>query len=168
MINNTVRRAAHALAVSSMLITLTAGVAQAGDAKVYPGEMGIKWSGPTPVYNTGAIGNSSSSSWMYVDLPVINDDTGSGIDSTWVKVLDRHYNSDVRCKIVTAYWNNTADAFYGYFGPNRYSSGSSTNAQTLYPGSASHGSTRHEYFSCAIPPTYSGNRSYIISYQVSE
>ncbi|MBR9909668.1 MAG: hypothetical protein GYB33_04850 [Gammaproteobacteria bacterium] len=142
--------------------------AEAGDRKVYPGSMGVKYSGPNPVYAWSAIGNPSSSSWMYVDLPVINDDTTSGIDYTRVDVLDRHYSSNVRCSINTAYWNNTYDTMYGYWGPNKYSTGSSNNAQYLYTGSASHGSTRHEYFSCAIPPTYSGNRSYIVSYTVSE
>jgi hypothetical protein len=149
-------------------LIIGAAVAEAGDRKVYPGEMGVKWSGPSPVFNTGAIGNPSSTSSMYVDLPVINDDTGSGIDYSSVGVVDRHYSSDARCSINTAYWNNTADTFYGYWGPNAYSTGSSGNQQTLYTGSASHGSTRHEYFSCLIPPTYSGNVSYIISYTVDE
>ncbi|GAA3961110.1 hypothetical protein [Allohahella marinimesophila] len=142
--------------------------AYAADAKVYPGSMAVKYSGPTPTYSWGMINNPSSSSWMYVDLPVINDDTGSGIDLSWVQVLDRHYSSDVRCSIITVYWNNSADAIYGYFGPNRYSTGSSNNSQTLYTGSATHGSSRHEYFSCAVPPSYAGQTSSIVSYYVSE
>lgn len=151
-------------------VLLLAGMAtlQAGDAKTYPGSMGVKWSGGTPVYSTSAIGNSSSSQWLYIDLPVINDDMSNGIQSSWVKVLDRHYNSNVRCSINSAYWNNTYDQFYGSWGGNRYSTGSSNNAQTLSTGGATGGSSRHEYFSCAIPPTYSGNRSYIISYYVNE
>ena len=167
--NATYRHCARvAKAAACLALIGGAGIAEAGDRKVYPGEMGVKWSGPNPVYNTGAIGNPSSTSWMYVDLPVINDDTGSGIDYSSVAVVDRHYSSDVRCSINTAYWNNSADTFYGYWGPNRSSSGSSGDQQTLSTGSASHGSTRHEYFSCRIPPTYSGNVSYIISYTADE
>lgn len=158
---------ARLLLVAPLILAL-AGVAEAADRKVYPGSMAITWSGPAPAYYYGSVSNPSSTSWMYVDLPVINDDTTSGIDISLVKVLDRHYSSDIRCSINTVYWNNSAGTFYGYWGPNAYSAGSSNTEQTLSTGAASHGSTRHEYFSCALPPTYSGNRSHIISYTVEE
>lgn len=160
-------KSAKALLVAPLVLTL-ATVVHAGDRKVYPGNMAITWSGAAPAFYYGTVSNPSSTSWMYVDLPVINDDTTSGIDISLVKVLDRHYSSDVRCSINTAYWNSSAGSIYGYWGPNKYSSGSSNVEQTLNTGAASHGSTRHEYFSCAIPPTYSGNRSHIISYTVEE
>ena len=167
MNNKILKFGAGAVLLPSMIM-LGMSQAHAGDRKVYPGSMGVKWSGPSPSYSSGAIGNPSSTSWMYVDLPVINDDTTSGIDLSWATVVDRHYSSNLRCSINTAYWNNTANTMYGYWGPNIYSTGSSDDAQTLSTGSATHGSTRHEYFSCAIPPTYSGNVSYIVSYTVEE
>ncbi len=159
---------AHKVVLLGALLVLAVASAQAGDRKVYPGSMGAKYSGPEPSYNASAIANPSSVQWMYVDLPVINDDKNSGIDYSYVRVLDRHYSSNVRCSINTVYWNNSADAFYGYWGPRIYSNGSSDNEQVLHTGSATHGSNRHEYFSCAVPPTYLGNRSYIISYTVEE
>ncbi len=130
--------------------------------------MAVKWSGPNPTYHFSMINNPSPTSWMYVDLPVINDDLGIGIGRSWVKVLDRHYSKNVYCSIITVYWNNSADAIWGYFGPKHASTGSSNNAQTLHTGPATHGSTRHEYFSCAVPPAYAGRTSSIVSYYVSE
>lgn len=156
------------IATATAVMSLAGHVYADGDAKVYPGALAVKWSGVTPTYNSGAIGNPSSTSWMYMDLPVINDDTGSGIDSSWYKAIDRHYSSDIRCSINSVYFNNSAGNYYGSWGANISTSGSAATEQTKSTGSATGGSTRHEYFSCAIPPTYSGNVSYIISYQVSE
>ena len=142
----------------------------AGDAKLYPGSMGVRYAGANPPsYNTSAIGNPSSTKWLYVDLPAINDDMNDDVKNTWVRVLDRHYSHNVRCSFNTAYWNNSADRFYGWWGANKYSTGSGNNAQVLYTGgSGGKGSSYHHYFSCRIPRTYSGNRSYIISYYVNE
>jgi hypothetical protein len=130
--------------------------------------MGVKHSGPTPSYSGSAIYNPSSSAWMYVDLPAIND-ANDDIAASNVRVVDRHYSSDVRCSINQAYWNNTADAMYGWWGSNVSSSGSSGNSQTLNTGAlGATGLTVHTYFSCRIPPAYSGNRSSIVSYYVNE
>ena len=91
------------------------------------------------------------------------------LNNSWVGVLDRHYSSNVRCSVNSAYWNNTADTFYGWWGANRYSSGSGNDRQKLsWGGLSGSGETVHTYFSCRIPPTYLGNRSYIISYHTNE
>jgi hypothetical protein len=154
---------------ASLLLALVVVQGHAGDAKTYPGSMGVRYAGAYPSYHTSAIGNPSSSQWMYVDLPVINDDMNDDIKSSSVRVLDRHYTSNVRCSVNSAYWNSTAGSFYGWWGANKYSAGSSNTLQTLSTGGVSGaGSVYHQYFSCAIPPTYSGNRSYIVSYYVNE
>lgn len=141
--------------------------AEAADNKIYPGAMGVKTAGADPAYSQGAISNPSSTSWMYVTLPLVND-TYTQIEASWVRVLDRHYNSNVSCSVNSAYWNNTHDTFYGSWGANRASTGSSDNVQVLDTGTATGGSTRHYFMKCSIPPTYSGNRSYIVSYQAGE
>ncbi|RLU00176.1 hypothetical protein [Ketobacter sp.] len=159
LLKTTVLASACALAAASAL---------AADAKNYPGSMGVKYSGATPSYSSSAIVNPSSSSWMYVDLPAINDEDNDILIS-YVRVLDRHYSSDVRCSINQAYWNNSADTMYGWWGTNVYSTGSSSNSQTLSTGPlGGTGMNVHTYFSCAVPPTYSGNQSRIISYYVYE
>ena len=141
----------------------------AGDAKTYPGSMGVRWSGSNPSFNHSAIGNPSSTQWLYVDLPVINDSMSENIHNSWVRVLDRHYSSDIRCSFNTAYWNNTGDTFYGWWGANRSSNGSSNKSQFLSTGSSGGaGALYHHYFSCRIPPTYSNSLSYIISYHANE
>lgn len=159
LIKTTVLASACALAATSVL---------AADVKTYPGSMGVKYSGPTPTYSSSSIGNPSSSSWMYVDLPAINDEDND-ILTSYVRVLDRHYSSEVRCSINQAYWNNSAGVMYGWWGPNVSSSGSSTSSQTLFTGAlGGTGMNVHTYFSCRVPPTYSGNVSRIISYYVYE
>ncbi|MCG8312616.1 MAG: hypothetical protein MI976_05320 [Pseudomonadales bacterium] len=158
--------AKNSLTVAVLAVATSA--AQADDQKVYPGSMGVKYSGPTPTYSTSSIGNPSSTSWMYVDLPAIND-LSDDVKASYVRVLDRHYSSDVRCTVNQAYWNNTADTFYGWWGGAQYSGGSSTNSQTLNTGAVGGtGGAVHTYFSCRVPPTYSGNVSRIISYSVTE
>ena len=159
------------LSISAAAIAFAFSATQgfAGDAKTYPGSMGVRYAGASPSYNYSAIGNPSSTQWMYVDLPVINDDMGDDISSSYVRVLDRHYSSDVRCSINSAYWNSSAGAFYGYWGANKYSAGSGNSLQSLPTGGVGGaGTSYHHYFSCRVPPTYSGNRSYIVSYYVNE
>lgn len=137
------------------------------DQKIYPGSMGVKFSGATPNYFYSSIGNPSTTTTMHVDLPVVND-TNTAVESSWVKVLDRHYNSNLSCSLNTAYWNNTYDTFYGSWGASVTSTGSSNNVQTLNTGTATGAADRHIYVSCTIPPAYSGNFSHIVSYSVDE
>jgi hypothetical protein len=137
------------------------------DQKVYPGSMGVKFSGPSPSYYFSTIGNPSSTTTMSVDLPAVND-TNTAIESSWVRVLDRHYSSGVSCSLNTAYWNNTYDTFYGSWGALVTSAGSSNDVQVLNTGTAHGSAERHIYFGCAIPATYSGNLSHIVSYSVDE
>lgn len=156
-------------ATVSLVLGLASTTLQAGDAKSYPGSMGVKYAGADVVLNYSAIGNPSGSQWSYVDLPIINDDMSNDIRYSGVRVLDRHYSSNVRCSVNTAYWNNSSDTFYGWWGANVSSSGSGNDAQYLNTGGVGgKGSTTHSYFSCRIPPAYAGNRSYIISYYVNE
>lgn len=153
--------------ILSLVLASTVGLpaaAMAADNKTYPGSSCVRYSGASPSYSFSMIGNPSSSSWTYLDCPIINDEN-SDTASAWVGVLDRHYTSNVRCALNTAYWNNSADSIYGWWGPTRYSSGSSNDRQVLsWSSQGGTGFNVHTYFSCAIPPTYSGNRSYIISY----
>ena len=167
------RKKSMRVLLSATLIPLSLALAGsttwAADAKTYPGSMCVRWSGSSPSYNTSAIGNPSSTQWTYLDCPVINDDMGADTQSSVVRVLDRHYSSDVRCSINSAYWNNTNDQFYGWWGSNISSSGSGNDLQVLNTGGiGGSGSTVHTYFSCRIPPTYNGNRSYTISYYANE
>ena len=154
----------------SLLLAFATGQGFAGDAKVYPGSMAVRWSGTsTPSYYASAVGNPSASQWLYVDLPVINDSMAEHVHSSSVRVVDRHYSSNVRCSLNSVYWNSTTGTMWGYWGSTKSSSGSSDGLQYLSTGSSSGaGSTYHQYFSCAIPPAYYGHRSYIVSYYVNE
>ena len=157
------------LVPTTLALALAINLGHAGDAKVYPGSMGVRYAGANPSYNYSAIGNPSSSQWMYVDLPVINDAMNDDIKYSSVRVLDRHYSNNVRCSVNSAYWNSSSSAFYGWWGSNKYSSGSGDNLQKLSTGGVGGaGTSYHHYFSCAVPPSYAGNRSYIVSYYANE
>jgi hypothetical protein len=156
-----------ALISASILVGATAAVA--GDAKTYPGSMCVRYSGSNPSYSGSMIGNPSSSQWLYLDCPAINDSMSEQLHNSWVAVLDRHYSSDVHCSVHSRYWNNSTAALNGWWGGNKYSAGSGNNLQKLSWGRLSGaGDSVHTYFSCAIPPAYSGHVSYIVNYHANE
>ena len=73
-----VTRSAGILFVASLLalFMVIAGAlpALAIDKKIYPGSMGVRYSGTsTPRLSHSAIGNPSANTWLYLDLPVIHD-----------------------------------------------------------------------------------------------
>ncbi len=66
----------------------------AGDGKIYPGSMGFRYAGTAvPALNVSAIGNPSSTTWLYLDLPVIHD--CGRIKSGWVKAIDMSYTQNI-------------------------------------------------------------------------
>ncbi len=153
-------------AVIASLCTFAMTMANAADDKTYPGSMGVKYSGPAPVYTTSAIGNSSTTSWMYVDLPAINDDNND-IAASNVRVIDLSGTGNISCNVNQAY--RSGSSFFGWWGSTRTSTGASSSPQTLNTGPlGGTNMTVHTYFSCAIPPKYGSNISYIISYYVNE
>ena len=153
-----------ALAVLSLVTTTTF----AGDGKLYPGAMGIRWnsSDPFPALNSSMIQNPSSTQWLRLDLPVVHAVMGNSIKKGWVKAVDRSYNKNVRCKLVSVYRNGSS--FWGWSTGFKYTGGSGSGPQTLNFGNVGANSSCHYYFSCHIPPTYSGNKSGIVSYYVEE
>ena len=141
--------------------------ALASDGKIYPGSMGVRYAGTsTPTLSCSAIGNPSTSSWLYLDLPAIHDTIGGNINKSWVRVIDQHYSSNISCQLCSVF--RSGCSWYGWVSPTRYSSGSGCNEQVLSPGGVGANSRSHYYFSCKIPPRYNNNTSYIISYYVSE
>lgn len=166
-----VTRSAGILLVASLLalFMIIAGAlpALAADGKIYPGSMGIRYSGTsTPCLQCGAIGNPSTSSWFYLDLPVIHDSIYGNINKSWVRVTDRHYSSNIRCSLCNRY--RCGYGWCGCFSPTVFSSGSGRHEQRLITGRLSGNTTSHYYFSCDIPPRYNNNTSYINSYYVEE
>ncbi len=158
------KRFVAALSILSLVATTTF----AEDGKVYPGSMGVRWnsSDPFPALNASAIHNPSSAQWLRLDLPAVHDQIGKTIKSGWVKVIDRHYSLDVRCSLNAVV--RSGSSFTGWWGPFQFSAGSGTATQTLNIPALGSNSQAHYYFSCHIPPTYSGNQSGIVSYYVEE
>ena len=156
------------LASIFFIITFVTGSAFAIDGKIYPGSMGIRWnsSDPVPHLSASAVFNSSSTKSLRLDLPVIHDSIHHSISSGWVRVIDRHYNQNIRVSMNSVYRNGCS--FWGWWGANKYSAGTNCSAQALsFPGLGSN-SQAHYYYSVTIPPTYSGNKSGIVSYYVAE
>ena len=140
--------------------------ALAGESKIYPGSMGVRYAGTsTPTYNCSAIGNPSTSSWLYLDLPAIRG-PWSKTKQSYVSVIDRHPSANIRCRLCSVYqWDCKK---YVWCSQTRYSSGSGCHEQMLDTGGVKVAFSSHLYFSCRIPPRYNNNTSYIISYYVRE
>jgi hypothetical protein len=134
--------------------------------------MAVRFAGAYPTYNHSAIGNPSNSEWMWVDLPVINDSIYGEITNSEVRVVDQHYSSEINCQLISVKRNNSG-GYDGIWGRRAYSSASGVHLQSMDTRGASSGSgwggrAYHEYLNCSLPPTYSGNPSYIVSYYVRE
>jgi hypothetical protein len=139
---------------------------QAGDSKVYPGSMAVRYAGTkTPSISFSAIGNPSENSWLYVDLPIIND-RNKGISRGWVRVLDMSRRYNVTCTLNSIY--RSGSRWYGWSTPARSSSGKASYDQILTFGSVGGRSISHYYYSAKIPPMEDGKISYITSYRVNE
>ncbi len=167
---------ARSLGVRAMFITLLVAlsmvmsgalVASAADGKIYPGSMGVRYAGTsTPTYNCSAIGNPSTTNWLYLDLPAIHDVISGNIKRSWVRVIDQNYRDDIYCRLYSVY--RSGCGYAGWTSPARWSSGSNCIEQVLSAGGVGANTRSHYYFSCRIPPKYSNNTSYIISYYVEE
>jgi hypothetical protein len=154
--------------LSLLIVAFCAGSAFAADGKIYPGSMGAKWSSnePDPVLSFGAIGNPSATKWLRLDLPVIHDSINHSIKDGWVKAIDMHYSGNISARLYSVYRNGCS--WYGWLSPSQATSGVNCAAQTLSFGALGSNSSAHYYYSCSIPPTYSGQVSYIVSYKVNE
>lgn len=161
-----------ALAITSAAL-LSANVHAGGVSS--PASQCVKWTNGdvTPTLSYSAIYNASSSQTMRVDCPVERTDFDgflhdAGVEGSWMRVVDRHYNSNVSCRLVSYSRNGNGSSSYWSTG-TRYSNGSSTNTQHLNTGSLGGENTySHLYFSCLVPPTYSGNRSGLVTYKVAQ
>lgn len=157
------------LVVSLGLLAVIMGFSPAGaeDGKLYPGSMCVRYAGTsTPSYNFSAIGNPSTSSWLYVDCPVVHDSMNHSIRNGYVNMIDMNYSSNVRCSLNSFY--RSGGSWYGWWSPSKSSSGSGSSPQRIYYSGLGSNSSSHYYYSCQIPPRYSGNTSYLGSYYVSE
>lgn len=137
-------------------------------ARFYPGESCVNRSPTvTPYYFSGAIGNPSTTEWLYLDCPM---DRAIAYDTGTVDVIDQngYTGYDVSCAQVGVHWNYNTATYYT--GGTRNSSGVGTQKQTLSFGVATGAFPTVYYYSCGIPPAYGGNKakSYIETYSVSE
>lgn len=157
-------------AVTALIVLLYAVQASAGqDEKIYPGFMGVPVNAqPVPVESYAGAGNPSSTQWLAMVLPLIRESQNGYVNSGWVKVIDQHYNNSVAVRL----WSidrSSVGGVRGFYSAEKESAGSGPQVQTLsFPMVDSYvGSTVHYYYA-KIPPTYSGNISYIVSYYVKE
>ena len=159
----------HLLTLAIVCLTIGSMNMFALDGKVYPGSMGVRWnsSDPVPALGWSAIFNPSTTKSLRVDLPVIHDVIAKTIRQGWVRVVDKHYTQGVRAQLCAVY-KGCSTGFYGKCLANKYSSGTSECPKVLSFGAVGAGSTAHYYFSCTIPPVYSGQKSGIVSYFVEE
>ena len=153
---------------------LFGGQAMAGQA-LLPASACVKWnsSDPEPSLAYGELRNPSSTRWLRVDCPVMRTDFDgflhdAGVEGSWIRMVDKHYNSNGNCRLVSYSHNTNSTTSYWATGL-RSTSGSGNHAQVLNTGSlGGENSSSHLYFSCRIPPSYSGNYSSIVSHYVNQ
>ena len=156
------------LIIASIAVTWTAGErsADANDRKNYAGsECAKRDSAGIVTYSFSRIGNASTVDAMWVDCPVVKD--AGGTASAWVHVLDRNPSQAVECILMDAYVLTT-DATVYFWSDGKSSTGSVNRHQELIYGSMLSNAASHKFIACRIPPSSSGNVSYVASYSVDE
>lgn len=157
-----------------MLASIASTSAFAGKAS-YPGSMCVKWNSfdPEPALNASKIQNPSTTKWLRLDCPVVRTDFDSlfndaEVDDSWARMVDRHYSSNGRCRLVS-YSHNTSGSSSFWGTATRHTSGSGNQAQQLNTnGLDGENGASHLYFSCHVPPVYNGNRSALTTYWVNQ
>ena len=114
----------------------------------------------------GSISNPSSTQWLYVDLPAIHDSIDHSIANAWVDVIDQHPTSNIRLRMQSVY--RSGSYIYGWFGPYRYSFSYGSFKQNMSLPGVGANENAHYIIGAAIPPSYNGRRSFIVSYKISE
>jgi hypothetical protein len=155
---------------TALIFSFLATIAFA-DTKIYPGSMCVRWnsSQPVPILDFSSINNPSITAWLYVDCPYINN--GLKTSSAWVKVIDQNSNLNVRCSQNNVYLKYDSytlkTSWWGWWGAPKSSSGAKYAVQHLSWGVLGNNKLSHGYLSCSIPPVFSGKRSAIVSYSVT-
>jgi hypothetical protein len=150
------------------VFVMQANAAHATDDLQFPGSSCVQYGTGSKSYSYSAINNASSTYSLELDCPVVRDQTGHTIASgSWVRVIDQHYSEDVRRELTSIQFSGVS-SISGWGSGMEYSSGSNTAVQVLSFGAVGSNSLSHYYLSCEIPPSFSGNRSYITSYRVVE
>lgn len=152
------------LVLSAMAITPSV---QAQDAKNYPGSACVRWNAaqPTPILHFSRIWNPSAAANLYIDCIAVKD--GANVASGWVRVIDQHPNLPVSCHLVST-WSASEAGIFTNLSPVLNSAGANPNVQQLNYGALAGFPLGHLYYSCRIPPTSAGARSWITTYQVRE
>lgn len=152
------------LALSAMVITPSV---QAQDSKNYAGAACVKWNAaqPTPSLNWARIWNPSSAADLNVDCIAVKD--GTNVAGGWVRVIDRHPTLPVSCQLVST-WSSSEAGVFASLSPVLSSVGASPNVQQLNYGARPGYAMGHLFYSCSVPRTSAGARSWITTYQVRE
>lgn len=164
-----------ALAAVFMAV-IGASQAHAVDAKIYPGNMCIRWQGPNPTFELGSIKNPGTTV-LYLDCPVIHDQIDNRINSGWVDVVDNNLSSDAPgntnmqvCATLFSVSRVGSTAFTIQRTGPVCSRGGGLTSQRLSFGSLPAHLNAHYFYGISIPPVPSsgGGPSSVISYRVEE
>ena len=147
--------------------TLAVATQARADDLMLPGSNCVKFSsGGTATYNYSRIGNSSSTSAMSIDCPVI--DTGL-LTQGVVVAFDRSTASNMTCALNNITWSETQPGIIFLQTKTTNSTSGSANLPQTIGASTNYTnmSFEYQYWSCSIPATSGGNISYIGQYLTS-
>lgn len=149
--------------VLSLLSLLS--LAQAADAKIYPGSMCRRADTTADTWLDGSRLFNNASSAITVDCPVVRDNTSS-ISSSYLYVLDYSSTANISCTLV----NQSLSSASSYYWSSTVSSSSATTThQKLTTGAPSSSiSSGYLFFSCSVPAASGSSYSGIAGYYVNE
>jgi hypothetical protein len=158
---------------ATVLTTLGASQAQAVDGKLYPGSSCVRWQGSSPIVSFSRLFNPGTTV-MRLDCPVVHDFIDESIQDGYVDVLDRNFGSSTDaanvqvCADLVSISQALSSTLTVRSTGRRCSVGASSVSQRLSFGGLAANRNAHYYYSVSIPPTFNGQRSALISYEVDE
>jgi len=137
------------------------------DGKAYPGAACQTRAPESPFLRSNALQNTGADP-ITVFCPIVRDDMLSGVvKSAFVTVIDRHPGKDFICSL-SSY--SSTGTLLGYAAA--FSSGSPATPQQLnfanVPSGGANGNQGNYLIECFMPPSFNGNASSVLSYQVTE
>ncbi len=160
-------------AIAIVMVAITSAVTYAGDSKLYPGSMCVKWAGEvTPSYHYSAMGNPSGNWWMYVDCPAVRDVMRGEVRDAFVGVIDQNRSHNIGCYLCEILIKGE-DSITGHCTSPKYNKsnlskneqlinfGKGGSSNILLPGAA------HYFIGCKVPPKDHGI-SYVTRYKLTE
>ena len=148
------------------------------EGKIYPGSMAVRLdpSDPIPYYHYGTVENPSTTNWLDLILPAVNDHLAVRIRKGLVRVIDGHPFRDIQCALNSRFrYGGYYAGWWGRYETNKREDDpewvpAGWHQQDIWFGRMGSSDAAHYYFHCRLPPidVFTGIRSAVITYYLEE